>query len=285
MLTIVGAGRVGRSLAAALEAGPLTDRVELLHGTAPPESGPARTQHAAARGAFHTLVFCVPDDALSETAATWASAMESVAGRGFVALHTSGVHPASALDPLRSIGFAAAAWHPLTVVERPDAAAVRSVTWGVEGDERAVERAAGLISALEGRMLRVAPAEHARYHGAAVLASNALVACLAAATRELAAAAEGPADARDLLPLARAALDAVEREGLEGGLTGPVARGDAGTVRRHLDALEGVPRELYRAAALELLELVGAGLPAGRAEEVRRSLRRETEPASTRPRR
>jgi predicted short-subunit dehydrogenase-like oxidoreductase (DUF2520 family) len=257
-VVIVGRGRVGRSLAAALADGRVARRADVL----------GREPRGPAPG---TLIFCVPDDALEEAACAWADALgpasearateELPAAR--VALHTSGVHAASALEPLRGAGYALAAWHPLTVVDRPDPEALLGVTWGLEGDESAMARAGSLSADLDGRVLHVAPDEHARYHAAAVFASNLLVACLSAAAAELSEAVEEEADVTDLLPLARAALEAVGREGLRGGLTGPVARGDAGTVRRHLQALDGRRRELYRELARELVQLVSRDLPPG----------------------
>ena len=306
-LVVVGPGRLGLSLAAALHAAAAAREVE-VRGRTPrePESGPdaggagrpgarppflrSRPGIAFARGVGELpgpggcLLFAVPDDALAEACRAWAAAggggptagrADPAAGPGPageaaagpappppVALHTSGVHPSSVLAPLRDLGFAAASWHPLAAVARPDPEAVHGRAWGVEGDRAARERAAAFTRSLEGRILPVRAGGHARYHAAAVFASNFLVACLGVAREELAAALEAPGEARaeDLLPLARAALDAVERDGLAAGLTGPVARGDAGTVRAHLAALEPARRALYRGLARELLGLAAPGL-------------------------
>lgn len=286
----MGAGRVGRSLVAALAADGSAPGVE-LHGHEPEARPP------------ETLVLCVPDDALEEAARARAGAFAratggpdvtgredsttaagAASGRARVALHTSGVHPASVLSSLREVGYAVAAWHPLTVVDRPDGSALRGVTWGVEGDAEALRRAERLTRALAGRTLRVDPGEHARYHAAAVFASNFLVACLSAGSSELSrslmveggrratASDGGEVAAASLLPLARAALAAVERAGLPEGLTGPVARGDVGTVRRHLAVLDGERRELYRRLSRELVRLVEAELPPGRADALLEAL-------------
>lgn len=270
-MAIVGPGRIGRSLAEALEASAAGVRAE-LHG------------REASRSSASTVVFCVPDDALAAAAAARAPMLATAAreeGPAPVALHTSGVHPASILDPLRQLGYAVAAWHPLTVVDRPAGAALLGVTWGLEGDAEAVERAEALTEALAGRTLRLAADQHARYHAAAVFASNFVVACLGVATDELREAVDRstPAASDDpavgsLLPLARAAIDAVARGGVRRGLTGPVVRGDVGTVRRHLEALDGERRELYQALARELLRLAGPDLPPDRAAALEEALGR-----------
>ena len=301
-LVVVGPGRVGLSLAAALaDSVPLVSVEVRGRSDERPSFLRGRPAIASGRGPLGALepgtrlVFTVPDDALAETVREWAEAWRA-AGHGMsagheasaaparedapraaeppVALHTSGVHPASVLAPLGELGASVAAWHPLTAVARPDARALRGVTWGLEGDERARAVAARLTRALDGRTLPVAPGEHARYHAAAVFASNFLVACLGAAAAELGAALEPGASAGlgDLLPLARAALAQVEREGPEAGLTGPVARGDPGTVRAHLEALSPERRSLYRGLARELLRLAAPGLAPERAAELAEAL-------------
>ena len=297
-LVVVGPGRVGQSLAAGLATA--GEGVE-LRGRSPeppalvvesadvayarglpgvePEGGGRGAPAASAghgRGAPPaTLVFAVPDDDLASAARAWAEALEP-AGAGApgppVALHTSGVHGPEVLAPLREIGFAVASWHPLTSLAAPSADAFRGVAFGVSGDGPAVERSRSLTGRLGGRVLDVEPGEHARYHAAAVFASNFLAACLAAARDELENASSGRAGLGDLAPLARAALANVLDRGLPDGVTGPVERGDVGTVRRHLEALSPERRRLYRDLARELLAVVQDRLPEERARELRELL-------------
>lgn len=314
-IAVIGPGRVGQSLAAALSDagravtvfGRRTERPQLLEAypevryraDVPGADGDPDGVSPAGLGAFTTVVFCVPDDALEGAATAWARALSpdrrgtapgeaapgaparphdpagTPAGAG-VALHTSGVHGADALAPLRDAGRAVAAWHPLTALSGPRADAFRGVTFTVEGDAPAVRRARRLAGSLGGRSKGLEPSAHARYHAAAVFASNHLVACLSVAARELAAATGGEASLDDLLPLARAAVDNLSGEDLADGVTGPLARGDAGTVRRHLRALPPESAELYRRLARELLGVVGGRLETPTAEELRRILDQPT---------
>lgn len=283
-VAVVGPGRVGRSLAAALsEAGrPVTVRGR---ASQPPPSlaslpGVAYRQGAPSASAgppAPTVVFCVPDDVLSEVAGAWAGSAALPAGETAspeaVALHTSGVHAADALSAMRDSGWEVAAWHPLTALAEPRADAFRGVPFGVEGDGAAVERARELTRTVGGRPLRLEAGAHPRYHASAVFASNFLVACLSVATRELSAATGGAGSLEDLLPLARAAVDNLAGEGLAAGATGPLTRGDAGTVRRHLEALPEASAELYRGLARELLAVVEGRLAPREVEELRRVLR------------
>jgi len=108
-----------------------------------------------------------------------------------------------------------------------------------------------------------------------VFASNYLVALVAVAARLMAEAGIGEDRAlAGLLPLARGTLENVAAAGPAAALTGPIARGDVATVRRHLMALRHADADLYRAAAREALRLArAAGLDeekAGRLEELLR---------------
>lgn len=287
-VTVVGPGRVGGSLAAALAgAGEAVELRSRSGAPAPaleaaPEVVGATGLPSPGEAAAPTLVLAVPDDELEATASAWAAALEGTAADGSapadpdapapVALHTSGVHGPEVLAPLRAAGWAVGGWHPLTAVAAVDPDAFRGRAAGVSGDPAAVERGRTLSEAVGARPIPVDDGAHARYHAAAVLASNGLVACLAAAREELAAATGGRGDLEDLLPLARAALDHVEALGLDGGLTGPVDRGDAGTVRRDLEALGPERAGLYRRLARELLDLAGDRLPPDRRRALRELL-------------
>lgn len=278
-LVVVGPGRVGISLALAAADAGSPERVVIV-GRGPDRppglgsrpdvryvSGGEATALLSRRPLPH-VAFCVPDDRLHDVVHEWAArageaapadpsaAAAAEGGSAPVALHTSGVHPADLLAPLRAAGWAVAGWHPLVAIARPRADAFSGVSVGVEGDPRGRELAAGLAAALGARPLRIATCEKARYHAAAVFASNHVAACLGVALRELRGSGADGAVLEDLLPLARSALHALESAGIPGGLTGPAVRGDAGTVRRHLDALDPRTGGLYRALNEELARLL-----------------------------
>lgn len=312
-LIVVGAGRVGLSLAADLAAADLFDRVAVagrrvaappflrrVDGVSylppapdsetggsgasgsggrrpadidPPSGRSATVRLAEALGetpARAVLVFAVPDDALAAAAAGWAAALRDAGlPAPAVVLHTSGFHPAGILEPLAEGGAGAGGWHPLVALAGPRRGAFRDRTVGVEGTGRAAALGDAIAKAVGARPVRVRPGEKARWHAAAVLASNCLVACLSAAVRELAAASEGRAGLEDLLPLARSALEEVAARGLTEGLTGPIVRGDAKTVAGHLAALDPAAVALYRPLAAELLRVAAPRLDA----DARRALR------------
>jgi predicted short-subunit dehydrogenase-like oxidoreductase (DUF2520 family) len=191
-----------------------------------------------------------PDAANAETAVLLAPNLRP----GALVVHLSGACPLAELDKLHRArpDVAIGTLHPLQSLPSVELGSVRLAgSWcAVEGPE-SLER---LAVTLGMRPFRVAPDDRARYHAAATIASNHLVAVLGQAAR-VARDAGVPAEA--LWPLVRATLDNVEAVGAPDALTGPVARGDADTVARHLDVLPADERDAYRALAREALRLTG----------------------------
>ncbi|HEY9557422.1 MAG TPA: DUF2520 domain-containing protein, partial [Acidimicrobiales bacterium] len=109
-----------------------------------------------------------------------------------------------------------------------------------------------LVTALDGRAVRVAEDEWARYHATAVIASNHLVALLGQVER-MAASVGAPLEA--YLALSRGTLANVAALGPADALTGPVKRGDTATIERHLAALPADERRAYEALAAEAAKL------------------------------
>ncbi len=265
-VAVVGPGRLGSSLAADLaHTGPFSDVVLVGRKESPPgaiadllaRAGSALTYSVRPPETPACIVFCVPDDDLADTAAHWARLMgpNGEASSPGVALHVSGVHDHTALRDLGRLGWSTGSWHPLKALAGAGQGQLSGVTFGVEGDPAAVRVAAELTRSVGGEVLHIRPGHKASYHAAAVFASNYLAACLHAAQQQLAVASDG-AEFGALLSLARSAIDSVERHGLERGITGPLTRGDSGTIRAHLAALDPARGRLYRALGIELLAAV-----------------------------
>lgn len=282
--SIVGAGRLGTSLGAALagrgwrpEA--VVDRdlaaaragLRIIGG-----GGRASSSPAAAAGARGAVIIAVPDGQVARTAAALVRARGSWAGR--VAVHTSGLLPAAALDPLARRGALVAALHPAQSFPQKGlpAAVFEGIAWGVEGDGDAVDAASAIVRELGGHILLLSARDKALYHAACTLASNAFVALEWTAAGLLGRAGIGPdAAAEALLPLVQGTLQNVKSLGLEKALTGPVLRGDEGTVRRHLEALRSDPgaRKIYVDLSRRVLELASKrGLPPGKVRALKRRL-------------
>lgn len=237
---VVGAGRAGGSFALALgEAGWLVELV--VHGV--PLAGAAAD--------VDLLLLCVPDAAVAEVAAS----VEPV--RGTVVAHCAGSLRLDALAPHPE----RASVHPLVSLPSPPigAARLRGAWFGVAADgPTAAAVASRLVDDLGGRAVEPSEDRRAEYHAAAAVASNHLVALLGQVER-IAAVAGVPLDA--YLDLAAGSLANVAELGPAAALTGPVARGDWDTVRRHLAALPEGERSAYRALAVEAARLVGQDVP------------------------
>ena len=203
------------------------------------------------------LVFLtVPDDAIGDVAAgvQWRP--------GMAVVHCSGATSLEALERASADGAAVGAFHPLQTFADPEIglATLPGSSFGVEAADPEL-RATLHRMALELGCTAVdlQPEARALYHVSAVMASNHLVALIADAAglwREF--GFDRSSGLRALLPLIRGTVANLERQGLPAALTGPVARGDVGTVERNLGAvLERAPElaDVHRAMNRRVLEL------------------------------
>jgi predicted short-subunit dehydrogenase-like oxidoreductase (DUF2520 family) len=273
---IVGSGRAGLGLALALRRARI--KVAGVHGRRerPMPSGLSLSVGATPPWLpeVGVVVLAVRDDALGSCVNDLVRGHGL--GRGQVVLHLSGALTHDVLRPLQALGAATGSMHPLMTVAADPAQAsrrFRGATFVLEGDLAAVAVADAIVRRLGGIPVTLAPERKPVYHAGAVFASNYVVAMLAVAVRLLVDAGLARETAvAALLPLARATLENVADAGPTGALTGPVARGDVATVRRHLAALRHQDAELYRAVGRQTLQLAKeAGLDeehAGRIAEL-----------------
>ncbi|GAA1802937.1 DUF2520 domain-containing protein [Planosporangium flavigriseum] len=251
---IVGAGRVGAALGAALaaaghqiiaasgrSAASRTRIAELLPTAA---VRPAEEVAAGTR----LVIVSVPDDALTPLIADLAEA--GALGPDQIVAHTSGAHGLGALAPAVVAGAGPLALHPAMTFTgtRLDLDRLRSgVSFGVTAPVDLRAFATRIVADLGGAVEWIPEERRALYHAALAHGSNHLVTLVNEAMDRLRDA--GVTDpARVLDPLLHAALDNTLRLG-DAALTGPVSRGDAGTVARHLadlgaSAPESVPAYL-----------------------------------------
>src|SRR5580704_7908015 len=224
-IRIIGPGRAGTSLAAALSA----------RGWAFAGFLGRHDELARAAEGVDLLVIATPDDSVTEVAAA------VVPCPGTTVAHLSGSLGLDALapHPLR------ATVHPLVPLPNGEVGAARmgsGVPFAVSGAPWGRE----MVTSLGGRMVEVADADRAAYHAAACIAANHVVALLGQVER---VAASAGLDLEAFLPLTRAAVDDVAALGPHRALTGPAMRGDWDTLSRHLDALPARERAGYQAGA------------------------------------
>jgi predicted short-subunit dehydrogenase-like oxidoreductase (DUF2520 family) len=230
---VVGAGRVGVALAAALR-GAEADVVGVVARSAAGRSrvaaelpGIAVLDLPAVAARAGLVVLAVPDDAVAAVA----RAVPITAGQ--VVAHTSGRYGIAVLGDREG----RAATHPSMTFagDRADADRLRGATFGVTADPAALPVALALVDAVGGAPAEIAEEARPLYHAALAAAANHLVTLIAESADWLrAAGVAAPAGA--LGPLASAALAGALDTG-DTALTGPVARGDAAAVAGHLVAL------------------------------------------------
>jgi len=201
------------------------------------------------------ILITVPDDAISEVA-SWLTAA-SFSFRRKVVLHTSGALDSSVLAPLRTRGAAVGSLHPLQTFGRR-VLSLAGVHFAVEGDETALRMAQSLVTDWQGKLIRIKPNQKPLYHAAATFASPLFTPLMEAAVRLMGRAGVPPKTAMQALqPLLSTTLQNFVHTGQQS-WTGPLARGDEITVRRHLEALAHYNDDLaqyYRASALAALRL------------------------------
>ncbi|MFB4305495.1 Rossmann-like and DUF2520 domain-containing protein [Actinomadura sp. GTD37] len=265
---VVGAGRVGTALGAALAraghrvvaATAVSDRSRTRVEERLPGADVAAPQDVVARADL--VLLTVPDDELPELAAGLVSAGVSVAGK--LITHTSGRYGTAVLDPLTRAGALPLALHPvMTFTGRADDVnRLTGISFGVTSPEPLRPVAEALVLEMGGEPVWIAEDARPLYHAALAGGANHLV-TLVVESMDLLSRAGVAEPGRMLGPLLGAALDNGLRLGLDG-LTGPVARGDAGTVSDHVAELAKVSPESRRAyialARLTADRALGAGL-------------------------
>ncbi|MDF1562066.1 MAG: DUF2520 domain-containing protein [Deltaproteobacteria bacterium] len=260
---VVGAGRLGRTLALALARGAGGFR---LAGTWNRGEARARQTRRLLRGLTHgpcsggelppgirkadLVLLCAGDDALGSLARRLAE--RGRIGPGQTVAHCAGALDLSVLEPCAREGAAVGSLHPLRAFVDPaeDLARLPGTLAVLEGEAEALPLLEALAGALSLRTATLAggPRARARYHAAAVNAAGNLCALMDASLELAAGAGLSRDDALSgLLALSRGVLEAIEREGDPArALTGPVARGDEAVLAAHREALRGLPADLRK---------------------------------------
>jgi predicted short-subunit dehydrogenase-like oxidoreductase (DUF2520 family) len=261
-VVIMGRGKVGRGLFRALRATRTHARL-----------APGRALKVPDVSGVDLLVLAVPDDAISACA----HRMAPHVAPGAAVVHCSGARGLDVLDACRARGVAVAAMHPMASfadARRPPD--LRGTSLVVQGDAKAARAVRRMAKEMDARVVTAAVHGPA-YHAAAALAANAGAALAAAAVDVLQRVGMGRRESLGAVAgLLRTVAHNVERVGVPEALTGPVARGDAATVRAHREGLASVHRRALatydRVAPVILETAVAAGLPPARARAIRRAI-------------
>ncbi|MCF8095804.1 MAG: DUF2520 domain-containing protein [Desulfobacteraceae bacterium] len=224
------------------------------------------------------VIITTPDGAIRDTAGKIAEYNGVV--KDTVVLHCSGAHSSTELEELKKCGATIGTLHPLQsfaaedIGENPFA----GIMTAVEGEPEAVKTAWRLAEKLGASPFEIQTDKKMLYHASAVAASNYLVTLMNLALQLIIASGVPASKGFAVLkPLVRGTLSNIERSGIPGALTGPIARGDVETVRDHVSQIgQKAPTrlELYKVLGKQTIEVAEAkgDLSAEAAEKLKKLL-------------
>jgi len=277
---IVGAGQVGRGLFRAFRASGI--EVLGLHGRRASAWTTSSGALPPSLSQANTVVVAVGDEQIDEAIAGLinerGTGSRGMIAPGTVILHTSGSAEPGLMSRLAEFDLRGGTFHPLVPFANPDRAPelLRRAWVGIDGDDEAKGTSRRLAGHIGARTLDIPPGRKGAYHAAAVMSSNFPV-ILAALAADLLAGLGVPRRSAEqaVHSLMEGAVANLADTPAESALTGPVARGDAATVMRHLASLKGEPeaRAVYKRLSLAALDLAARrGVDPAQLEELRRVL-------------
>lgn len=221
---------------------------------------PFRADENAQAASLATCIFITtPDDSIAAVCREIAE--KGGFRRGDKVIHMSGAGGLDLLEPARETGAAVASIHPIQSFADLEGA-IRNIpasTFGVTAGDNLRDWSFALVRELGGIPFEVPEAIKPLYHAAACLASNYLTALIHMVEEIYLSLGLSRDEAiRAFWPLVRGTLNNIETKGTVQALTGPIARGDGGTIEQHLAVFtERLPLYLpaYRAMGLMTLEL------------------------------
>ena len=184
------------------------------------------------------LVFItIPDDAIAPVAAqvNWR--------HGQSVVHCSGAESTEALESVRKQGARVGVAHPLQTFAgiRQAMANIPGSTFSLEAEEPLLSTLKELVTAIGGDWIEIKAGDKVAYHAAAAIVSNYTITLMKLAADLWQTFSVPPEKTiKAMLPLMRGTLDSIESVGIPHCLTGPIARGDTGTIKKHLDTLQKV---------------------------------------------
>ena len=201
--------------------------------------------------------FCVPDAEIASASRS----LDRISWNKKAAFHSSGALTSDELRALREKGAVIASVHPLMTFVTGAQASLQGVSFAVEGDVPAVRMARSMVKSLGGRAYAVRKQDKPLYHAWGMFASPMFAALIATAEEVAGAAGVSKSEIRRrMLPILRQTLENYAALGAPAAFSGPIARGDIDTVRRHLQVLARVSnaRDVYAALAKTALHRLPA---------------------------
>ena len=215
----------------------------------------AVNNNQAVADAAELIFITTPDGAIPQVA----SEVQWHPGQSVI--HCSGADSTDTLEPAKKLGAQAGAFHPLQAFASVKQAidSIPGSTFAIEAEEPLLTTLKDMATALDGNWIELKASDKVLYHAAAVIACNYMVTLIKLAT-DLWQTFNVPTNeaAKALMPLLRGTLNNIDNVGIPQCLTGPIARGDTGTIKKHVDALQKVaPAVLstYRELGLQTIPI------------------------------
>jgi predicted short-subunit dehydrogenase-like oxidoreductase (DUF2520 family) len=267
-VAIVGPGRLGSALAVELSrAGYRVSELVSRRRSASESKARKLAKKLHARFSIpqaacldaEVIWFCVPDREISSAARRLAG---SGPWRGKCAFHSSGALTSAELGTLQRKGARVASVHPLMSFVRGVVPSLKGVPFALEGDADALRVAARIVRDLGGTAFPIPARNKVAYHAWGAFASPLAVALLVTAEQVANAAGLSPQQARrKMLPMLKQTLENYRRWGAARSFSGPLVRGDAETIGKHLKILSPIPeaKEVYLALSRSALRHIPLG--------------------------
>ena len=277
-ISFVGAGALGSGLARLLHA----QGYAIAEIVARTSAGAKRRAAAVAREVRSKVVtieraklecdvlwLAVPDEAVEDVARTLAR-RERVPR---IVLHASGALSSRSLQALAERGVKTGSAHPMMTFVAGEAPSLKGAWFAVEGSAEAVRAARAMAAKLGAKSFTIEPESKTLYHAFGAMLSPMLAAELEAAERLGMRAGISRKDVRRImLPIVERTVSNVLHKGAARSFSGPLARGDVGTVAAHLKALSASGEAQVYASLMEYA--IGA-LPVKRKDEMEKLLKRK----------
>jgi predicted short-subunit dehydrogenase-like oxidoreductase (DUF2520 family) len=276
-IAIVGVGRLGTALASELaKSGYRIDELVIKQGSRPrpgvfglaTKIGAKVVQWQRAKLNSDVIWFCVPDGVIASAAV---SAVEKTEWRKKIVFHSSAALTSNELEALQRGGAAVASIHPMMTFAAGSMPSLRGVTFSIEGDPSALRVASRVARDLGGRVFLIRKEHKPLYHVFGGFMAPLLVSLLQQAENMgVQAGLASPAARRAMQPIVRQTIENFLRDGGAAAFTGPLARGDIETIKKHLNVLGEYPdaRAVYLALARAALN----SLPVKNREELQQLL-------------
>ncbi len=266
-LTLIGAGKTGKSIAKLLLGNQLISLTGILNRRH--KSTQCAQEELGALHAYHDLneikpcdiiMIAVDDSSIAQVAHALSQA--GVVNAGTIVFHLSGTYSSDVLAPLQAEGALIASVHPLRSFADPDKAIAHfSGTYcATDGDNAALSVLIPLFTQIGATPFTIDPADKGRYHAASVFAANFPIALYHIAQKLY---AECGINAKTSHHISHSLMQGVVTNAkdaldLKSALTGPLARGDTQVIDKHLAALDATPelRSIYVALSEQLKELL-----------------------------